>query len=295
MKDTKQDRLREDDEQNWTDGTRRRFLQRVSAVGGAFVASTASVSRVTASPSERATADDVQAVLDDPKVQSLLDSLDSPRVLPHRAAARSADLESQSMEITIVPTVAGDIVHGTRESGETQAHLRFESIRSSGQIPEQYRSLPNADSAILKGLDDGVVLTRLATERELSAMVNDLDINPGNVIAFTSSERDEFTLKYLDADDEVQTHIVDGARIYSESTVGEFSYREVTPSSSNLDEPTTMVDCSTDWCWRCAMASGGCGACVASCSAVGPGCALCLMAMCGASGFAYSACVDCNT
>jgi len=245
---------------------------------------------VRASPTERADDEAVRAALEDPKVQSILDDLGSPKVLERRAAVQTKSIEDVSIDITVVPTVAGDIKYGVTNDGNTEALFQFEEVRSRSQLPERYRSLPNAESAMLKGLDDRTVLARQATEREKSAMVNDLGIDSEKVFAFTSSETDTFTLKYIGADDAVHTYEVGGADVYTEAEVVGFTYEEVTSSS---DDVSADVDCSTDWCWRCVTSTGMCGACMMACSTVGPGCVLCLTSTCGASGFSCSACIDC--
>lgn len=289
MFDTNSDDESRSDEQ--TDGTRRKFLKQASAVGGAFAATNLGVSKVRASPTERAGDEAIQAALEDPKVQSILDDLGSPKVLEQRAAVQTKSIGDVSIDITVVPTVAGDIKYGVRNDGGTEAQFRFEDVRARGQLPERYSSLPNADSAMLKGLDDGAVLARHATEREKSAMVEQIGIDSEKVVAFTSSETDTFTLKYEDSDGAIHTYEVGGADIYTESDVTVFSYEEVTSS----DDVSTAVDCSTDWCWRCAMSTGACGGCMMACTTIGPGCVLCLTSTCGASGFSCSACLDCNT
>lgn len=280
-----------------TTGTRRKFLKQASAVGGAVTVSQLGVSKVRASPTERANDADVQSALEDPKVQSLLEALGSPKVLARRAAVRTKRVEDISVEVTVVPTVAGDIMYGVRDDGGTEAQFRFEDVRAEGRLPERYRSLPSADSAILKGLGDDVVLVRRATDAEKSAMLTDLDIDPEKALAFTTSERGAFTLKYLDADDTLHTYAVGGASVYTESDVSEFTYEQVRSSSGSSDGVSTMgvTDCNEDWCWRCAMSTGACGGCIMACSAVGPGCALCLVSTCGASGYSCTACIDCNT
>lgn len=277
------------DEQK-SSGTRRKFLKQASAFGGAITASKLGISKVRASPTERADDEAVRAALEDPKVQSILDDLGSPKVLERRAAVQTKSIEDVSIDITVVPTVAGDIKYGVKNDGSTEAQFRFEDVRSRGQLPERYRSLPNAESAMLKGLDDRAVLARQATEREKSTMVEDLGIDSEKVVAFTSSETNTFTLKYLGADDAVHTYEVGGAEVYTEADVGGFTYEEVT---SNSDDVSAAVDCSKDWCWRCAMSTGACGGCMMACSTVGPGCVLCLTSTCGASGYSCTACLDC--
>ena len=88
---------------------------------------------------------------------------------------------------------------------------------------------------------------------------------------------------------------VTGGSVYTESDVDAFSY---STADTNDDDGISVANhngkCGPDWCWRCLTAAGGCGACMASCSAVGPGCALCIMAMRGGTGYACTGCVHCN-
>jgi len=279
-----------------TTGTRRKFLKQASAVGGALTASKLGVSKVRASPAKRANEADLQAALDDPKVQSLLDALGSPKVLAQRAAVQEKSVEDITVEVTVVPTTVGDIKYGVRGDGGTEAQFRFESVRARGKLPERYRSLPT-DSAILKGLGDDVVLARNASDDEKAAMVEDIGIDAETVVAFTTSEREAFTVKYLGDDDTLYTYAVGGASVYTESDISGFTYEQVSASSSGSGGPSAMgiTDCNEDWCWRCLMSTGACGGCIMACSAVGPGCALCLVSTCGASGYSCTACIDCNT
>lgn len=296
MVDTNNNSENESSEQTQTGGTRRKFLKQASAVGGALTASSLGVSKVRASPTKRANRDDLQTALDDPKVQSLLEALGSPKVLAQRGAVQTKSVDDITVDVTVVPTTVGDIKYGVRGDGGTEAQFRFESVRAQGQLPKKYRSLPT-ESAILKGLGNDVVLARNASEDEKSAIVEDLAIEADTVVAFTTSERESFTVKYLGSDDTLYTYAVGSAKTYTESDVTEFSYEQVSASSSRADSPSTtdIDDCNEDWCWRCLMSTGACGGCIMACSAVGPGCALCLVSTCGASGYSCTACIDCNT
>jgi hypothetical protein len=265
-------------------GTRRKFLRNVTAAGSSIAVAQAGIGKVVASPPERGD-EEVQNALSDSKVQSLLEELGHPRVLPQKAATRTAELDDISMDIVYIPTVAGDITFGIREDGGTEAAFHFKDVRAKGKLPEKYQNVPNYESAILHGRNKGVTFMRVATESERSAMFDDLGIDPEESGAFISSEENAFTLKFVDDDDEMQTYKVTGASIYTESDVSEFSYEKGVSTLSH--------DCNSDWCWRCVIAEGTCVMCYGSCAVIGIACALCIIAFCGAGGYACGRCYHC--
>ena len=257
----------------------------------------ASVSGTTAAKRpERADPEAIDEALDDPKVQSIMEELGFPKVLPNRSVTTTEATEEITVRVTHIPTQVGSITYGIRADGTTEAMFPFKDVRGRGLLPEVYRNLPQADSAILKGLEDDVVLTRLATDRERDAMLDDLDIDPETASAYIDSKTEEFTLKYTDENDTVQQVDVTGGSVYSESAIDEFGYHKPTTDDGGLSIMDHNGKCDqADWCWRCLQTAGACGACYASCSAVGPGCALCITAFCGGGGYACTGCIDCNT
>lgn len=239
----------------------------------------------------------------DDHVQSLLTALNDPEVRTERAATQTNSVGNVSITVTRLPTEVGDIVHSEQENGTTEAQYYFKDSRATGKLPERYRDLPNAEDAILTGLADNAVLSRLATQRESQAMFQRLDADPTEELAFTTSEIDGFRVKYETDDGNVQTVQINTpgtSPAYTEATEAitkQGRVESVSDQDQQTQDESTITpeqDCSQPWCWRCLQATGGCGACVAACSAVGPGCATRLVAFCTSGGYACGTCIQCG-
>lgn len=288
------------------DSSRRDFLKTVSAAGASASLASMGIVRVEADKPQRVEEPEVKRTLGDEHVQSLIAALNEPRVYTERAALQKGSIGYQSIMMTILPTAVGNIVHGEWSDGTSAAQYYFRTAKKTRELPEKYRNIPRADDAILTAQSGDVVLTRLATQKELQAMFHRFEIDsPEEAIAATSSEMEGFHLKAESGGELKEAQVTSLGSSVAQTEVADRIAKaenvEMISDSSTTDaeEPTVgtagLTNCNEDWCWRCVKSSGTCAACYGSCfTIVGPACALCIIPLCGATGWACGKCLKCT-
>jgi hypothetical protein len=225
-----------------------------------------------------------------PRVRSLRKALGNPSIRPQDSTVQETELEGGQVVLTKLATEIGPIYYG--EYGRTdgggpvldKADAQFHIDKADeDSLPEEYRDLPPADSLILTGQPDGVVLSRLATDSERKRIMTALPIDVDQMVAYTESIQEGFSVKAVDtAGRQVAYHAV----VRSDDL-------EVTEVEDDVRIASDHCD-DADWCWRCVQSVAICSACFMACGGATPACVICLLAGCGASGYSCSACVMCN-
>jgi hypothetical protein len=282
--------------------TRRDVLRLAAGTAAAGAVGLFGTNSVTAARRTEPSDKQFSRATSDDRVQSLLSALDDPKIdkSGSEVLVQTIDESKTSdrirVRVTTLDTEAGTIQYGKvfkhsdrvgpadRESHEpttVAAQLLLHEANRRG-LPDKYREYVGGDPAILVGKPDGVVLSREATRSERKRIEAAIPADVGEMLAFTESDMDGFVAKVTTTDGRNETYRL------QQGHGGTFT----------LDEGPSIADHQCDeenWCWKCIQSTAVCSGCYMACGGVSPACVICLVAACGATGFACTECIECNT
>lgn len=291
---------------------RRKFLGSVAA--GTSALGTVGIPTVSALTA------DFKKIENSKRVEQILKEFPTLELDHSEAEAQLVKIQDEEVQYTEIRTNLGILQYFENNSRVEEAVLNIlepnsqiiEDKKNKAQVlPDVYRDLPsNAYGGYFVGAN-GEAFIRTPTSNELDALNANVSFNVENEFVFGINKG--FYVVNNNGDTHDHFHIIpdgDSTLSTSKNILTEYDsrslrnaeVREVTIQKVELARgewkvtPNSLSDCVT-WCGCCIGGAGGCWRCAVICAGsvtgIGAiGCAICLVASCGAGGYCCGKCYD---
>ncbi len=295
---------------------RRQFVRSLATAGGIAAIGSTGLGQVAAKTQNKANQHEVREALQTPEVQTLLDELGNPAVQrgkAKRVTAKYGDEQVTKFTALTLPTSLGDIVYGTKGSGEVEASYLFGetvtkkdntvSTEIAQKLPEPYRSMPAESGRKLVVTPDETRAFRTPTQNERRELAQITGLAVEETRGYIDSADDRFYVYKPYSEDE-NGNGDGGGLLRIDPSFTDGVYREV---SAEEFKDATAQDVVTAQGYSCTLTCasclgglpGGCfvgcgGTCVAVATAIGiVPCFVCVASVCNAALIACGVCADC--